>query len=107
MPDDFVEWFKKLELKISNTVDVTDKFESRISDNNTLSLKYYPDYTQVFDKNNTFLFDTKISFSNNDLDCLLEITSLYGPFKERYGLVCKLYQVRVLPCGDLFSFVEN
>lgn len=98
--DAFFEWFKKLEKCIFN--EIPDNFESNISEN-SIRIKYVEGFTQVFDSNNTYIMDGH-TFINAEADVLLDISTTYSPFKDfnRCGLVCKMYQVRVMTTGCLF-----
>lgn len=98
LPVEFLTWFKTLETHL-----IAHEFDSKVSSDDVLYMKYYTDFTQIFDTNNRFMFDENVTMENSDIDCIIEVSSLYGPYKGKYGLVCKLYQVRVSPCGSLFS----
>ena len=97
---EFFEWYKRLEKHIAGNIE---NFESNITEN-TFRVKYVDGFTQVFDSNNNYLMDGH-SFSNCQMDILLDVSSMYSPFKDfnKYGLVCKMYQVRVHENGCLFS----
>lgn len=90
----FLDWFKNLESKL---LDGLNPVDSRVKDN-TIHLKYVEGFTQVFDKDDNFLFEG-VTMNNCDLDCLVEIDKIYGPMKDTgsYGITCKIFQVRVLP----------
>ena len=98
--DEFFEWFKRLEEYIFN--EIPDNFESNISEN-SIRIKYVEGFTQVFDSKNTYLMDGH-TFVNCEADVLIDISSTYSPFKDftKCGLVCKMYQVRVMTTGCLF-----
>ena len=99
--DEFFEWFKKLETHIFNN-EIPDNFESNIHEN-SIRVKYVDGFTQVFDSNNSYIIDGH-SFINCECDILMDISSTYSPFKDfnKCGLVCKMYQVRVMSSGCLF-----
>lgn len=98
---DFFEWFKKLEMHIFNN-EIPDNFESNVSEN-SIRVKYTEGFTQVFDVKNAYIMDGH-NFVNCEADVLLDISSIYTPFKDfnKCGLVCKIYQVRVMTSGCLF-----
>ncbi len=101
MPTEFINWFKSLEDSLVKQEPKDSKINGEY-----LYVKYYPEFTQVFDKNNQLIFDEPIKFNDCDIDCLIELSSVYS-YKGKYGLVCKLYQARIIPCGNLFTFVED
>lgn len=93
---EFLEWFKDLEKSLVKN----HPLDSRVSlEKSTIHVKYVEDFTQIFDENNTFIFDTDVNMSDCFLDCLVEIDKVYGPMKDTgsYGLTCKIFQVRVIP----------
>lgn len=92
---EFITWFKNLE-KILCTEEY---FESNII-NEGMRIKVVEGFTQLFDKDYQYCAET--SLKNCDVDCIIEISSVYGPFNGKYGLVCKIYQARVLTKGCLF-----
>lgn len=96
--DEFFEWFKKFEEHLN----LPENFESNVTEN-TIRVKFSEGFTQVFDSNNVYIMDGH-TFVNTDVDILLDVSSVYSPFKDfnKYGLVCKIYQVRVLNSGCLF-----
>lgn len=98
--DDFSNWFKRLEKHILPTVE---NIESNFNED-TIRIKIVEGFTQVFDSNNVFMMDGH-TFVNSDVDVLLDVSSWYSPFKDfnKYGLVCKVYQIRVISNGCLFS----
>lgn len=98
--EEFFEWFKKLEKWIFK--EIPENFESNITDN-SIRIKYVEGFTQVFDSNNAYIIDGH-TFINCEADVLMDISSTYSPFKDfnKHGLVCKIFQVRVMTSGCLF-----
>lgn len=98
--NDFFQWYKRLENHIAGNIE---NFESNAGEN-TFRVKYMDGFTQVFDTDNTYMMDGH-HFTNCHMDILIDISSMYSPFKDfnKYGLVCKMYQVRVHENGCLFS----
>jgi hypothetical protein len=98
---DFFDWFKRLE---NHALQVSpESFESNLNED-TIRVKIVEGFTQVFDSNNVFLMDGAM-FMNCNVDVLLDVSSTYSPFKDfnKYGLVCKVYQIRFTSQGCLFS----
>ncbi len=93
---DFISWFKDLEKLLCKE----ESFESNVTSDDTLRIKVVEGFTQLFDKDYQYCSET--SLKNCDVDCMMEISSVYGPFNGKYGLVCKVYQARILTRGCLF-----
>jgi hypothetical protein len=98
--NDFFQWYKCLEKHITGNIE---NFESNAGEN-TFRVKYVDGFTQVFDHESIYLMDGH-HFTNCQIDILVDISSMYSPFKDfnKYGFVCKMYQVRVHENGCLFS----
>jgi hypothetical protein len=92
---EFFEWFTKLE----NHIGKVEPFDS-VASENTLNVKFVEGFSQIYNK------EKKIEKSNL-CDCtvhvIVDISKKYGPFKERYGLVCKIYQVVFIENGCAFT----
>ncbi len=94
---DFLDWFKNLE----NTLITEKPIESRVKDN-SISLKYVDGFTQVFDSSNQYQCDDQCNLDNSELDCLVDVDRVYN-LNGKYGLTCKIFQVRVIPVELHFS----
>lgn len=91
--ESFLDWFRNLEKNLC-----PEPYESRIRDE-LFNVKFVEGFTQIFDASNNLTLDNT-DFSGKELDCLIDIEKVYGPLNDKYGLVCKIFQVRVLdePC---------
>jgi hypothetical protein len=92
---DFLDWFKNLE----NTLIKEQPIESRVKDN-AISLKYVDGFTQVFDSSNQY--QCECNLENSELDCLVDVDRVYN-LNGKYGITCKIFQVRVIPVELHFS----
>jgi hypothetical protein len=93
---EFLDWFKNIE----NILIQSKPIESRVKID-SISLKYVDGFTQVFDSSNVFT-DEPVSFENSELDCMVDIDKVYN-LNGKYGLTCKIFQVRVIPFELHFS----
>jgi hypothetical protein len=98
---EFLDWFRTLERHIFP--ENLENFESNLQED-TIRLKICEGFTQVFDSDSVFMMDGH-TYVNCDVDVLVDISSKYSPFKDfnKHGLVCKVYQIRVISHGCLFS----
>jgi len=98
--DEFFKWFSDIEDYIGKQ----EPFDSIIeSTNGTINVKYDEKFTQIFDMNKNLIFEGPPSLSNSKLYVILEVSKKYGPFKERYGLVTKAYQIVWSPGECMFT----
>jgi hypothetical protein len=87
---EFFDWFSALEEHLGRT----EPFDSVSSpDEGVLNLKYVENFTQIFDMNKKLCFESVPSLQCCQLYVIMEISKKYGPFRDRYGLVCKIYQI--------------
>lgn len=92
---DFLDWFKNLE----NTLIKEQPIESRVKEN-SISLKYVDGFTQIFDSSNQY--QCECNLENSELDCLVDVDRVYN-LNGKYGITCKIFQVRVIPVELHFS----
>jgi len=89
---EFFEWFTSLE----NYLGKTEPYVSLLNiEQSTIGVKIVDDFTQIFN-NQKVISESKLT--DCTLYTIIEISKKYGPFKDRYGLVCKAYQI---------VFIEN
>ena len=99
MCESFFSWFQKLEEHLGKI----EPYDSVISlENSTINLKVVDGFTQYFDKDRKYLMDPP-SIANSKVYVKMEVSKKYGPFKDRYGLVCKAYQIVSIPEGCGFT----
>ncbi len=94
--EEFLEWFKNIEKTLC-----PEPYESRVKDG-LLNVKFVEGYTQIFDESNNLTL-SDMNFAGSELDCLIDVEKVYGPLNDKYGLVCKIFQVRVTKEKCLFT----
>jgi hypothetical protein len=86
---EFFTWFLNLEEVIGRT----EPFDSVVSpDDKTISIKIVDGFTQIFEINDKKLLKES-NLQNTKIHVIIDVSKKYGPFKERYGLTCKAYQI--------------
>jgi hypothetical protein len=100
--DSFFEWFAKLE----DFLGKTEPFDSIIDiSQNTINLKIVDKFSQFFNKDKNLKIDPP-SIADCNVHVIMEITKKYGPFKDRYGLACRVYQLVYIPNFTSWSGTE-
>jgi len=103
MCESFFSWFHKLEEHLGKI----EPYDSVVSiESSTINLKVVDGFTQYFDKDRKYLMDPP-SIANSKVYVKMEVSKKYGPFKDRYGLVCKAYQIVSIPEGCAFTMNDS
>ncbi len=96
---EFLEWFKNIEKKLIGDVP---SLESRVKEENSLTVKYVDGFSQIFDSSDILMIDGH-SFVDSELDCLVEIDKVYS-LNGNHGITCKIFQARVFPRAHVCLF---
>lgn len=96
----FFEWFGKLESHIGRQ----EPWDSNAVGISALRLRT-TDGTQFFE-GPRFTFDSG-DLTNTEVRCIVEISGKYGPFNEKYGLTCKIYQLSFKRLAGRYLFRQT
>jgi len=96
---EFLDWFRTIEKKLIGDVP---SLESRVKEENSLTVKYVDGFSQIFDSSDILMIDGH-SFVDSELDCLVEIDKVYS-LNGNHGITCKIFQARVFPRAHMCLF---
>ena len=94
---EFFEWFSSLE----NHLGRQEPWDTNAIGTGAMRLRT-TESTQFFD-GPTFTFEP-IDLTNTEVRCIVEISGKYGPFNQKYGLTCKIYQLSFKKLSGTYLF---
>ena len=97
---EFFEWFGRLE----NHIGRQEPWDTNAVGVSALRLRT-TDGTQFFD-GPKFTFEPG-DLTNTEVRCIIEISGKYGPFNQKYGLTCKIYQLSFKRLAGTYLFSNS
>ena len=97
---EFFEWFSRLEEHIGRQ----EPWDTNAVGISALRLRT-TESTQFFE-GQTFTFEPG-DLTNTEVRCIVEISGKYGPFNEKYGLTCRVYQLSFKRLNGTYLFKTN
>lgn len=97
---EFFEWFARLEDHIGRQ----EPWDTNAIGVSALRVRT-TESTQFFE-GPTFTFEPG-DLTNTEVRCILEVSGKYGPFHDKYGLTCKVYQLSFKKLAGTYLFKMN
>lgn len=97
---EFFEWFTRLEDHVGRQ----EPWDTNAVGNSAIRLRT-TESTQFFE-GPTFTFEPG-DLTNTEVRCIVEVSGKYGPFHDKYGLTCKIYQLSFKKLAGKYLFKMN